>query len=258
MSGQTAPLRRLLPRGKSATPAEVAEDLAARGRKVAASGERPYVALNMIATADGRATLSGRSGPLSSRGDRQLFHALRGVVDAVLVGAGTARAERYGRIVRDARGRAQRRRRGLTIEPLACIVTASLNLPPDMPLLAEPAARVAILTCSPGHVQGAAAQVEYLRTGGDGRVDVAAGLRELRAGRDVELLLCEGGPHLNANLLAAGLVDELFLSLAPKLAGGAADHLRIVTGTELAPTLQLELIGALESESLLLLRYRVL
>jgi riboflavin-specific deaminase-like protein len=257
MSGQPAPLRRLLPPGGTASAADVAEDLAALGRERAQAAERPYLALNMVSTADGRVTVGGRSGALSSRADRELFHALRGVVDAVLVGAGTARAERYGRMVRDARGRARRRRRGLAIEPLACIVSASLQLPPDLPLLRESAARVVVLTSSPGRVAGAAAQVEYLRTAAHGRVDLAAGLRELHDGYGVRTLLCEGGPHLNAQLLGAGLVDELFLSLAPKLAGGDRGEPRIVIGAELAPPVALELIGALESQALLLLRYRV-
>ena len=72
-------------------------------------------------------------------------------------------------------------------------------------------------------------------------------------------LLCEGGPHLNGQLFAAGLVDELFLSLAPKLGGGGltGESPRILAGPELEPPLELELLGVLESESQLLLHYRV-
>jgi riboflavin-specific deaminase-like protein len=226
-------------------------------------GQRPRVLLNMVCTADGRATLGGRSGPIGDRGDRELFHALRAAVDAVLVGAGTVRAERYHRLVREQAHQRLRRERGLAEEPLACIVSASLDLAPDIPLLADPAARVAILTPSAaGELNGSAlpaAPVEYVRAARDGLLDLPAALAELGVRFGVRTLLCEGGPRLNGQLLAAGLVDELFLSLAPKLAGGglAGESPRIIAGPELDPPVELELLDALESQSNLLLRYRV-
>jgi riboflavin-specific deaminase-like protein len=236
---------------------------------------RPRVLLNMACTTDGRATVGGRSGPIGNRADRELFHALRGGVDAVLVGAGTVRVERYRRLVRDEAHRQLRRARGLAEEPLACIVSASLSLPPDLPLLADRAARVAILTPSPDReLRASAAPVEYVRAGRDGLLDLPVALAELHTRLGVRTLLCEGGPHLNGQLLAAGLVDELFLSLAPKLAGGgtaepgdapaggtargaAAKPLRIVCGPELDPPAELQLLGVLQSGSQLMLRYGV-
>ncbi len=225
---------------------------------------RPRVLLNMVCTADGRATLGGRSGPIGDRGDRELFHALRTAVDAVLVGAGTIRAERYRRLVRVQAHRQLRRERGLAEEPLACIVSAKLELGTDIPLLADPAARIAILTPSPagelnGYPAPPAAPVEYVRAArDDGGLDLPAALGELHERLGVRTVLCEGGPHLNGQLLAAGMVDELFLSLAPKLGGGElAESLRIVSGPELDPPVELELLDALESRSNLLLHYRV-
>jgi riboflavin-specific deaminase-like protein len=215
--------------------------------------------LNMACTTDGRATIDGRSGPIGNRADHELFHALRTAVDAVLVGAGTVRAEHYGRIVREDAARELRRMRGLAEEPLACIVSTSLALPAaDIPLLADAAARVAVLTPSPSSLPESAAAVRYVRCAREGRLDLPAALAEL-GDLGVRTVLCEGGPHLNAQLLAAGLVDELFLSLAPKLAGGdpIGESLRIVSGPELRPPAELELMAALESESQLLLRYRV-
>jgi riboflavin biosynthesis pyrimidine reductase len=115
----------------------------------------------------------------------------------------------------------------------------------------------------------AAAEVHYIRTERDGQLDLPAALAELRARFGVRTLLCEGGPHLNAQLLAAGLVDELFLSLSPLLAGGDFDEnpahpnpahpeaLRILAGPELSPPVALELRGALEHDSGLFLRYSV-
>jgi riboflavin-specific deaminase-like protein len=224
--------------------------------------QRVRVMLNMACTVDGRATVGGRSGPIGDRGDRELFHALRTAVDAVLVGAGTVRTERYRRLVRDEAHRRLRVARGLAEEPLACIVSASLSLSPaEIPLLADPAARVAILTPAPtGELpDGSAVPLEYVRAGRDGRLDLPAALGELHTRLGVRTILCEGGPHLNGDLFAAGLVDELFLSLAPKLAGGglAGGSLRILCGREFDPPLELELIEALASRSDLLLHYRV-
>ncbi len=257
------------------------------------AGKRPRVFLNMACTADGRATLGGRSGPIGNRADKELFLALRTAVDAVLVGAGTARTEHYRRLVQDELQRRLRQARGLAEEPLACIVSAGLALSPEsVPLLADPAARVAILTPSPtgvlpgdasgGHASHAgvlpgdasgqyptpdrptaareqAPPVEYVRTAHEGQLDLRAALVELHARWGVQTVMCEGGPHLSGALLAAGLVDDLFLSLAPKLGGGADPQasLRIVSGPELSPPVELELRDVLESESNLLLRYGV-
>ncbi len=223
---------------------------------------RPRVFLNMASTADGRATLKGRSGPIGNRADKELFLALRAGVDAVLFGAGTARAERYRRLVKAESQRQLRLERGLTAEPLACIVSASLALSPEsVPLLADPAARVVILTPSPaGELPAGVAPVEYLRKATiEGQLDLLAALAELHARWGVRTVMCEGGPHLNGALLAAGVVDELFLTLAPKLGGGAGPQasLRIVAGPELDPPIELELREALESEGCLLLRYGV-
>jgi riboflavin biosynthesis pyrimidine reductase len=215
---------------------------------------------NMVSTVDGRASIDGRSGPIAGPADRQLFHALRTPVDAVMAGAGTMRVERYGRIIRDEPRRRLRRERGLGEEPLACIVSRSLALPPDLPLLAEPEAHVVVLTPSDAKLPASAARVDYIRAASDGELDLPRALSELRSRFAVELLLCEGGPHLNCELLSAGLVDELFLSLSPKLAGGDppdGEMLRIVAGREFEEPLELDLLGALEHDSHLFLRYGV-
>ena len=223
-----------------------------------AAGERPRVVLYMVSTVDGRATVEGRSGPISDAADRALFHGLRGAVDAVLVGAGTVRAERYGRIIRDPRSRAGRVQRGLSAEPLACIVSGRLALDAEIPLLAEREARIVMLTASAASLPASAAHVDYVRTERDGRLDLAAALAELRQRFGVRTLLCEGGPHLIYQLLAGNLADELLLTLSPRLAGEpTGGAMRILAGGELQPPLELELLGALCSDSSLFLRYAV-
>lgn len=222
----------------------------------------------MVATLDGRATLAGRSAPISDPADRALFHGLRSVVDAVMAGAGTVRDERYGPIVPDIDSRHARAELGLRESPLACIVSASLDFAPDLPLLADPGSEVAILTPSgqslPRTTASAqeTARVTYVRARThDGSLDLRAALSELHDRLHVGTLLCEGGPHLCTALLASGLVDELFLSVAPLLAGGepagAEPALRILAGRELEPPARLDLISALEHDSRLFLRYRV-
>ncbi len=252
-------LGRLLPPGEPGTIAEIVEELGLWQRP-AAAGNRPHVLLNMVATADGRATLAGRSGPLSARADRELFHGLRAAVDGVLVGAGTVRTERYGRLIPEVSVRQLRVERGLTAEPLACIVSGRLALDEKLPLLTEPAARVAILTASAASLPASGAQLDYIRAGNEGRLDLPAAVGELGERLGVRSLLCEGGPHLAGQLLAAGLVDELFLSVAPKLVGGepsGGEALRILAGAELDPPAELELLGVLQADSYLFLRYGV-
>jgi riboflavin-specific deaminase-like protein len=266
---QPAPLVPLLGASRSLTAEQVIERLrpwerapvSGTGGDLRGESEGAVrVLLNMACTADGRATVGGRSGPIGDQGDRELFHALRTAVDAVLVGAGTVRAERYGRLVRDEAHRSLRRARGLAEEPLACIVSAGLTLSGEIPLLRDPAARIAVLTPSPtAELPESATPVEYVRAAREGLLDLPAALAELSTRLGVRTMLCEGGPHLNGQLFAAGLVDELFLSFAPKLAGGAdvGTSLRIVSGPEFDPPLELELLDVLRSHSELLLRYRV-
>ncbi len=262
--GESAPplLESLLaPAGAPESAPQAVERFGLWKRPPAAPLARPRVLLNMISSVDGRATLGGRSGSLSSPADRALFHALRAAVDGVLVGAGTARAERYGRIIPEAATRRLRLERSLAEEPLACIVSHSLRLDEQaIPLLAEPAARVLVLTPSQASIPPAAAQLEYLRCVRDGALDLPRSLELLRTGHGVELLLCEGGPHLARELLANDLLDELFLSLSPLLAGGGGPGsapLRILAGEPLQPPARLELRGALRHDSALFLRYSV-
>jgi riboflavin-specific deaminase-like protein len=219
--------------------------------------DRPYLALNMVATADGRITIGGRSGPIGNDADRALFHELRAQVDAVMVGAGTVRAERYGRIVRDPERRARREQAGLAPDPLAIVVSARLALDPELPILQDPDQHVVILTAAEGEIEGAAARVEYIRTpapkDAPGTIPLAPAMRELRE-RGVATVLCEGGAVLNSTLLAEGLVDELFLVIASKLAGGGGPG--VVSGPELDPTVEMRLLSALEAGGDLFLRYR--
>lgn len=245
--------RRLLPDAGTVTAAEAAQAVTPAEH---VPEDRPYVVVNMVATADGRATVAGRAGPIGNQADRELFHQLRTRTDAVMAGAGTVRVEHYRRLVRDPALRAQRERDGLRADPLAVIVSGRLDLPlEDVPLLTEPESTVAIATASADEIEGAAARVHYLLATGP-RVDLRAVLGELSSRFGVRSVLCEGGPTLNSALLADGLVDELFLALAPKLAGGPAP-LTIIQGASLTEPVAMDLVWLLESDGHLFLRYRV-
>jgi riboflavin-specific deaminase-like protein len=243
-------LRRLLPDAGRLT----ADDAVAALRPwETAPAQRPHMAVNMVHTGDGRASVHGRTGPISSLADRQLFHALRTRVDAVMVGAGTLRIERYGRMVPDAARREQRAAAGLEPDPLAVVVSGSLDLPADLPLLQDPSSRVVIVTSAQHALDGVRAQVTYLRSAS---VDLPAALARLRSEHGVRAILCEGGPHLNASLLAEGLIDELFLTTVPVLAG-AAGALSIMDGAPLQAPVALTLRWMLECEGELFARYAV-
>jgi riboflavin-specific deaminase-like protein len=238
--------------------AELSVAEAAQGLRLGelAPPDRPYVVLNMVATLDGRVTIAGRSGPIGNAADRELFHALRTQVDAVMAGAGTVRTERYGRLVRDPERRERRVAEGLAPDPLAIVPSGRLDLPEDLPLLQDADSTVIVLTHSDGELPAVPARVEYLRgRPRHGGVALAPLFGELRREHGVRSILCEGGPGLNAALLHEGLVDELFLSLAPMLAGGAG--LGLVSGEALPEALDFELVTLFDSGEDVFMRYRL-
>lgn len=217
--------------------------------------DRPYLALNMVSTADGKAAVQGHTVAISSQTDRAVFHNLRTQADAVMAGAGTVRSERYAPLVKTDELRAKRVREGLAPDPLAVIVSARLDVPVDMPLLQDPESRVVFLTHSQDELSGHKAHVEYLRAEA-APFDLRPLMRRLREDYGIRSILCEGGPTLNASLLPYGLGDELFLTISPTIAGGA-DALTIVAGPPLPELIQLERLWAMEAGSEIYLRYRI-
>jgi riboflavin biosynthesis pyrimidine reductase len=186
-------MRRLLP---DSGETSIEEQLEGYRPQEGAREGRPFVAMNFVATVDGRATMEGRSGPIGSDADTAMLVALRKRFDAVMIGHGTKRVEGYEEI----------------------------------------SPRLVVVKSGPG-----------------GRVDLPSLLGSLRE-EGVEALLCEGGPTLHGSLQAAGLVDELFLTIAPKLSGGGVPP-RILEG-ELDDVVPLELAWLLEEDGELFARYR--
>jgi riboflavin-specific deaminase-like protein len=245
-------VERLLPDPGPTTPAEQYSGL---GLVELARPDRPYLVANFALTLDGRATIEGRSGPIGSGTDSQVLHRLRTQVDAVMIGAGTLRVERYGRIVSDAALRGHRERAaGVAHDPLAVIVTDRLDLPWDAGLFTAGFGRVLILSSSADEIPDTATTVRVERY--EDRVDLRRAMARLREERGVRAVLCEGGPHLLANLLEAGLVDEMFITLAPKLALSQGPGLLEDAFGDLGP-MELELVWLLAEDGELFTRYRL-
>jgi riboflavin biosynthesis pyrimidine reductase len=176
---------------------------------------------------------------------------LRRRFDAVMIGAGTMRAERYGSLVSDQEQGERRERLGLPRDPLMVIVSGRLDLPWDAPLFTADGGRVLIFTASEAEPPETATSLRVVRH--DGFVNLAEALRELRQEHGIRALLCEGGPGLHAELEGGGMVDDLFLTIAPKLAGG--DVPRILEG-EMPSVVDLELAWLLEEQGELFAHYR--
>jgi riboflavin biosynthesis pyrimidine reductase len=188
-----------------------------------------WLRVNFVSSADGAAYIDGRSGGLSSPDDMRVFGVLRVLADVILVGAGTARAEEY-KPARPRPSLASLREGRPETAPVA-LVTRTLGLNLASPLFAEapPSARTIVITCAAADaaLRAETAKAADVIVAGDETVDLAAAVGELGE-RGLGRVLCEGGPHLFADLAAAGLVDELCLSLSPTLAGPGAS--RIVAG----------------------------
>ena len=216
--------------------------------------DRAAVAIGMVASVDGGAAVGGVTADLGGEADAVAFRRLRAATDAILVGAGTVRDEGYGPVGGNAERRADRVARGLAERPRLVIVTGSLNLDADHRVFADPDHPPLIVTHAraPGDREERLAGVAEVVRLGDDDVDLLALLRDL-CDRGYPRVLCEGGPSLNGALLAAGLIDEVFLTVAPALVGGDAS--RIVVGPDLDQPVDLALIGLYEHDGELLVRY---
>ena len=215
---------------------------------------RPYVIINTVSSVDGRTTIEGKAAGIGSATDRRTMRILRSRADAVMIGAGTLRAEKLSLGLDEADGVSQ---------PLAIIVAHTGEVPLEEHLIVKGEQEVLILLsdAAPGWVvERLRNRAPVMRAPADstGAVDLEAALRTLRAERDIESLVVEGGPGLNHALISRQLVDELFVTVAPELLGGSADQtLTLLRGPALQardrPTLDLVSIHLADGE--LFLRY---
>jgi riboflavin biosynthesis pyrimidine reductase len=211
----------------------------------------PSLRLNFVSSLDGAGHVGGKSEPLSGKADKRIFGVLRMLCDALVVGAGTVRDEGYHALRLDEDRRAWRRAAGLPEYPTLVVVSGRANLEPGHRALAEAPVRPVIVTrrrTDPGPL----AEVADIVAAGEDEVDLPGALAALRE-RGHRQILSEGGPQLFGSLTAAGLVDELCLTVSPLLAGPGAS--RIITGPPIETPQALTLRHALLAEGSLLLRY---
>lgn len=239
---------RLIPNRSDATVDGILSDWFEATRE---STGRSRLAVNFATTADGAISLAdGVSGGIGDDGDLALFRGLRDRADAVMAGTATIAAEGYGRLIRDADRRSARTGRGLAADPLAVIVSRSGNLPLEAPIFGEPEQRIAAFVPPDVGFPDVGAQLEITHLD---PVDPLMALQVLGA-QGVRSVVCEGGPTIVSSLAAAGLIDDLFLTIAPKLAGGG--HTGLVDGAPLDVPSQLELAHVAEREGSLFIHWR--
>jgi riboflavin biosynthesis pyrimidine reductase len=197
----------------------------------------PWLRVNMVSTLDGAANGdSGKSGSINNEADKRVFHALRAQADAVVVGAGTARTERYR----------------VTDVPL--VVVSHRGLVPEQ-LRDAPPGKVLLVTCADSlgldECRGTLGPDQVIVVG-EAHVDLAA-MKAALVERGLHDLLCEGGPHLLRDLLDAGAVDELCLTWVPRVIGGV--HPRILAGAPVDVAMRLGVL--LEEDDTLIGRWLV-
>lgn len=188
------------------------------------SKDRPHVTINVAMTADGKLdTVARRGAKISSALDAERVDRLRAESDAILVGGRTLLGDDPRLTVKAERLRQERLARGLSENPIKVGVVSQANLKPESRFLADGPARVIIFTT----VQTRQDQLDFLRQQGaqvfilgERRVDLTGALQELKR-QGVERLMVEGGGSLNAELLELGLVDEIYIYMAPMIFGGA-------------------------------------
>ena len=184
--------------------------------------DRPYVAINMVMSADGRTVIDGSERGLGSALDQRLMRELRVHFDIVLNGAATFRASGTSARLNDAKLERWRVERGMSPSPIAAVLTRSGDLPPERRFFTDRSFDAVI------YLSGAAPDTVRRELESRGRPVVRvpegdesrAALRHMREQLGARRVLVEGGAKLNGELLRQGLADEYFLTLSPKLVGG--------------------------------------
>jgi riboflavin biosynthesis pyrimidine reductase len=212
--------------------------------------DRPWVMANFVTTIDGAAVVDGGSTAINDEDDRTMFGAIRAVPDFILVGAETVRAENYRPVELDVIRSRARLEAGLEDVPHLVVVTRALSLDPEMRVFGNPNRRVTILTGEEAPAERAEALAEVadvVRLGGTSPADF---LHYLRLAK---VVLCEGGPSVIGQFIAAGLVDEMAVTVAPLLVAGTSK--RMASGPAADPPLEMSLDRVLYGDRSLFLRY---
>jgi riboflavin biosynthesis pyrimidine reductase len=211
----------------------------------------PWLRANMVTSLDGAATYEGKVSPLGGAADQKVLNLLRGLSDVVIVGAETVRVEGYGPLSPQEAWRDLRE--GRTPAPPLAIVSARLDLDFDAPVFASAYTRPYVLTCesAPASRRRAAERHAEVLVCGDLIADVGEALSAL-ASLGMTRQLSEGGPRLLAEIAAAGRLDELCLTVSPRLVAGTEP--RILNGPRIED-LSLRLDHVFSEDGFLFTRY---
>jgi riboflavin biosynthesis pyrimidine reductase len=213
----------------------------------------PFVRLNMISSLDGAISVNGRSGALGGPADRRVFTMLRGHADVILVGAGTVRSEGYGKARLDDDLQSARVARGQAPLPPIAVVSGSLQLDWSSPFFTDAGPRPLILTSEAGAPRAptAVTDVADVVAVGEQHVDLEHAIAVLDD-RGARTVLVEGGPGVNGDLARAKLIDELCLTVSPRIVGGQGP--RIMAGAAFGPPYEPVVRHLLEDDGFLFLR----
>ena len=218
-----------------ATPDAVERDLYCDLQFPEAPVDRPYTYVNMVATVDGKILIGPRGSTakgLGGPGDQLLMKRLQSAAEGAIIGAGTLRAG----------------------------MTRSGDIPLDNRFFSDAPDRAIIFVPKslPGRMQTELRSHGHLRVAGRERVDLKAALKVLRGEFEIKRLLLEGGADLNSEFFLNGFADEFFLTVAPKIKGGA--HLPSPVGGPGFPDRSFQpmsLLSIYRDGDELYLRYRV-
>lgn len=211
---------------------------------------RPWLIYNMVASVDGATAFQGGSSALNDEDDKSLFAALRAVPDVILAGAGTVRAEDYRPVTLDDTRRRARIERGLEPTPRLAIPTRLVDLDPGLRVFSDPDHKPLVITGEDApqeRVDAISDRADIVQLAELTPVSIVAALI------DEGLILCEGGPTLNGQLMASGFVDEVLLTISPLVALGKS--FRVAHGVELESPFEMRLDRALVGDRALFLRY---
>ncbi|MGH2632303.1 MAG: RibD family protein [Tepidiformaceae bacterium] len=225
--------------------------------------DRPYVLVNMVMSADGKAVIDGTEKGLGSKTDQRLMRELRVNADVVLAGSGTLRASGVSARLNDVSLEDLREARGKPRSPISSIISRSGVLPLERAFFTAPDIQgiVYLSTLAPAEARAAIVATERQVVDVEAGNEIGAALRHMRRTLDANVLLCEGGPTVNAELFAQGFVDEYFLTLGPEIVAGR-NSITAVEGAEAFAADEvkhLELVSAVPNPETneVYLRYRV-
>lgn len=211
---------------------------------------RPWVMLNIVESIDGATAIDGGASGLNDADDRQLFLALRAVADVVMNGAETIRAENLGPVKLSDDMKSHRLEVGMVDPPTMVVLSRSLSLDPGLRVFSDPERRPKIITgmdVDPDRVEALDDVADIVQ------IEKLDGASIIGALSDASVILCEGGPTVNSQLVADGVVDEVNLTISPVLALGESK--RVAAGPPKQPPTPMRVDRTLVGDQSLFLRF---